>query len=67
MRDNREPQKDVQTLFPKGRISDFSKLNPKLLIEVQTWMNNYPRKILKGSTPETELQKCIGMEFTILI
>ena len=52
-------------LYPKGM--DFSKLNPKLFIEVQTWMNNYLRKLLKGSTPETELQKCIGKEFTIPI
>ena len=50
---------------PKG--TDFSKLDPKLFIEVQTGMNNYPRKILKDSTPEAELQKCIGKKFTIPI
>ena len=50
---------------PKG--TDFSKLNPKLFIEVQIWLNNYPRKILKDSTPETEFQKCISKKFTIPI
>ena len=30
-------------------------------------MNNYLRKLLKGSTPEAEIQKCIGKEFTIPI
>ena len=52
-------------LYPKS--TDLSKLNPQLFIKIQTWMNNYPRKLLKGSTPETELQKCIGKEFTIPI
>ena len=44
--------------YPKG--TDFSKLNPKLFIEIQTWMNNYPRKIIKGSPPKTELQNVLA-------
>ena len=51
--------------YPKD--TDFSKLPPKLFIEVQTWLNNYPWKSLKGSTPETELPKCISKESTIPI
>ena len=50
---------------PKG--TDFSKLDPKLFIEVQTGMNNYPRKIPERPTQKTELQKCIGKNFTIPI
>jgi len=38
-----------------------------LFIEVQNWMNNYPRKILNGSTPEMELQKYMGKKFKIPI
>ena len=62
---NEKHNRIFRRFYPKG--TDFSKRNPKLFIEVQTWMHNYPRKILKGSTPETELQKCIGKEFTIPI
>ena len=62
---NENHNRMFRRFYPKG--TDFSKLNPKLFIEVQTWMNNYLRKLLKGSTPETELQKCIGKEFTIPI
>ena len=62
---NENRNRMFRRFYPKGM--DFSKLSPKLFIEVQTWMNNYPRMRLKGSTPETELQKCIGKEFTIPI
>lgn len=34
----------------------FSKLPSALFTEVQVWMNNYPRKILNGFTPELEFQ-----------
>ena len=57
----------IDTQSQSWYFTDFSKLNPKLFAEVQEWMNNYPRKILKGSTPELELQKHIGMNFKIPI
>ncbi len=62
---NENHNRIFRRFYPKG--TDFSKLNPKLFAEVQEWMNNYPRKILKGSTPELELQKHIGMNFKIPI
>ena len=52
---NENRNRMFRRFYPKGM--DFSKLSPKLFIEVQTWMNNYPRMRLKGSIPETELQK----------
>ena len=60
---NENHNRMCRRFYPKG--TDFAKLNPKLFIEVQIWMNNYPRKILTGSTPETE--KCMGKESTIPI
>ena len=60
---NENHNRMFRRFYPKS--TDFAKLNPKLFIEVQTWMNTYPRKILTGSTPETE--KCMGKESTIPI
>lgn len=51
--------------YPKG--TDFSKLNPKLFIEVQEWMNSYPKKILNGLSSQIELQKFMGREFKVFI
>ena len=51
--------------YPKG--TDFSRPNPKLFVEVQEWMNSCPRKTLDGSTPQMELQKFMGREFTVPI
>lgn len=62
---NENHNRMFRRFYPKG--TDFSKLNPKLFTEVQEWMNNYPRKILKGSTPESELQKYFGIKFKIPI
>ena len=62
---NENHNRIFRRFYPKG--TDFSKLNPKLFTEVQEWMNNYPRKILNGSTPEMELQKYMGTEFKIPI
>ena len=62
---NENHNRMFRRFYPKG--TDFSKLNPMLFIEVQEWMNSYPRKILKGSTPQMELQKFMGREFTIPI
>lgn len=62
---NENHNRIFRRFYPKG--TDFSKLNSKLFIEVQNWMNNYPRKILNGATPEMELQKYMGKEFKIPI
>lgn len=62
---NENHNRIFRRFYPKG--TDFSKLNPKLFTEVQDWMNNYPRKILDGSTPEIELQKYMGKKFKIPI
>lgn len=35
--------------FPKG--TDFAKINRQKIAEAQSWMNNYPRKILGWKTP----------------
>ena len=43
---NENHNRMFRRFYPKDTY--FSKLNPKLLREVQTWLNNYPRKILKG-------------------
>ena len=64
-RTNENLNRIFRRFYPKG--TDFSKRNPKLFIEVQTWINNYPRMRLKGSTPEMDTQKCIGKEFSIPI
>lgn len=62
---NENHNRIFRRFYPKG--TDFSKLPPALFTEVQTWMNNYPRKILKGSTPEIELKKFMGDFFRIPI
>ena len=62
---NENHNRIFRRFYPKG--TDFSKLNPKLFTEVQDWMNNYPRKILNGLTPEMELQKYMGTKFKIPI
>ena len=62
---NENHNRIFRRFYPKG--TDFSKLNPKLFIEIQDWMNKYPRKILNGSTPEMELQKYMGEKFRIPI
>ena len=62
---NENHNRIFRRFYPKG--TNFSKLSPMLFIEVQNWMNNYPRKILNGSTPEMELQKYMGEKFKIPI
>lgn len=47
---NENSNKLVRRFFPKG--TDFDrKLNRTEVKNVETWMNNYPRKILGGKTP----------------
>lgn len=39
----------IRRWFPKG--TDFAKISRQKIAEAQTWMNNYPRKILRWKTP----------------
>lgn len=39
----------IRRWFPKG--TDFAKISRQKIAEAQTWMNNYPRKILGWKTP----------------
>lgn len=43
----------------KGQTSDAQ------VKEVQTWMNNYPRRIFEGYTPYLELYKIMGDDFAV--
>ena len=45
----------IRRFIPKGSaIGTYSKAEIR---EIQDWMNNYPRKILKGKTPAQMLQQ----------
>lgn len=46
---NENHNRMIRRFFPKG--TDFSKVTKKRIAELQTWMNNYPRKILDWKTP----------------
>lgn len=39
----------IRRWFPKG--TDFTNIKQKEIIELQNWMNNYPRKVLGWKTP----------------
>lgn len=39
----------IRRWFPKG--TDFTNIKQKEIIELQNWMNNYPRKVLGWRTP----------------
>jgi len=62
---NENHNRMFRLFYPKG--TDFSKLNPKLFIEVHEWMNSYPKKILNGLSSQIELQKFMGREFKVFI
>ena len=40
----------IRRFYPKG--ADFSKVSDRKAQHIQSWMNNYPRKILNGLSPE---------------
>ena len=62
---NENHNRMFRRFYPKE--TDFSKLNPALFTEVQSWMNNYPRKVLHGATPQNTLRKFMGQNFLIPI
>lgn len=41
----------IRRFFPKG--TDFAGVTKKQVAAVQTWMNNYPRKVLDWETPNS--------------
>ena len=47
---NENINKMIRRFIPKG--ADISKYNPKDIAKIQEWINNYPRKILKGLSTE---------------
>lgn len=47
---NERMNREIRRKFPKG--TDFSKVSPKKVKEVETWLNNYPREVLGYDTPE---------------
>lgn len=46
---NENHNRMIRRWFPKG--TDFSKVSKKRIAELQSWMNNYPRKVLGWKTP----------------
>ena len=46
---NENHNRMIRRWFPKG--TDFTKVTKKRIAEIQTWMNDYPRKILEWCTP----------------
>lgn len=46
---NENHNRMIRRFFPKG--TDFAKVSPKRIQEVEDWMNNYPRKIFNWATP----------------
>ena len=60
---NENHNRMLRRFFPKG--SNFLYVDQTHLDNIQNWMNNYPRKILNGSTPILELQKELG--FNLLL
>lgn len=51
----------IRRFFKKG--TDFSQRSDDQIKDVQIWMNNYPRRILKGYTPHLEFCKIMGDDF----
>ena len=51
----------IRRFFPKG--TDFSKVPIRKIQQVQNWMNNYPRKILDGLSPNLFLAKPVIYSF----
>lgn len=47
---NENINKMIRRFIPKG--ADISKYNPRDIAKIQEWINNYPRKILKGLSTE---------------
>ena len=49
----------IRRLLPKG--TEFAFIKAKEVKEIQDWMNNYPRKILNGSTPLQSFKEAFGL------
>lgn len=47
---NENHNRMIRRWFPKG--TDFTRISQKRVLEVQHWMNHYPRKVLGWLTPE---------------
>lgn len=54
---NENHNRMIRRWFPKG--TDFAKVQKKQIAALQTWMNDYPRKILNWATPN-ELVGLVG-------
>lgn len=48
---NENHNRMIRRFFPKG--TDFAGVTKKQVAAVQTWMNNYPRKVLDWETPNS--------------
>ena len=49
---NENHNRMIRRWFPKG--TDFTKVTKKEVVELQNWMNDYPRKILDWATPRAK-------------
>ena len=56
---NENHNRILRRFFPKG--CDFSKVTDKEVEAAQNWMNNYPRKIHKGQTPNMIFRNCCNL------
>jgi IS30 family transposase len=54
----------IRRFFPKG--TDFTNVTDAHVLEVQRWMNTYPRKILGGLSPLEALEKELGPSHLLL-
>ncbi len=55
---NENHNRMIRRWFPKG--TDFSQVTDQQILEVQNWMNNYPRKILGWKTPLQVLEELLA-------
>ena len=55
---NENQNKMIRRFIPKG--SNISRISNKRIKEIETWINNYPRKILEYRSASDLVEKFIG-------
>ncbi len=54
---NENHNRMLRRFFPKG--TDFCQIRDEEVAKAVEWMNNYPRKILKGCSPDMAFEKSL--------
>ena len=55
---NENQNRMIRRKYPKG--TDLSKLTPEQVTDLESWINNYPRKLLGWQTSEMLFQQCVS-------